>query len=130
MANNQINIDQLISRLENKAEQFVTAAIGVGSAEAMRLTPREYGNLANSQFTTVNKYQDKIVGRVGYSVYYAKYLNGLPGYRTPTWNPRPINQKQGPSTNMNAEPGFLNKGFESERSKNEIENLARQIFQI
>lgn len=113
-------------QIENKAQGFINACVGAAAARAIELTPVEYSTLRNSQFTNVVKATTGFRGTVGYGVYYAKYLNGLPGYRTPTWSPRPISEKRGPATNMNAEPQFLDKGFE--RAAPDFERYRRIFF--
>lgn len=115
--------------IERKAEQFTEAAVGVIATNAMMLTPREYGTLANSQYTSVKKKWTKITGIVGYGADYAKYLNGLPGYNKPKWKPRPVGEKKGPSTNMNAEPEFLTKGGEGPNTASTLRTL-EGIFKV
>lgn len=119
--------DRVIRR---KVEQFVHGATGFAATEAMTMTPREYGFLANSQYTNVVNYPNLVTGTVGYGATYAKYLNGIPGGPTPNWLPRRVEDKQGPSANMSAEPGFLTKAFESSENQAEINRMAERILSV
>ena len=126
----KINTKRLIEITDKKAKQFIAAANGIAATKAMKLTPREYGTLANSQYTTTTKTAKGFRGSVGYAVAYAKYLNGLPGFNKPEWNPRKVKDKKGPSTNMKAEPEFLNKGFTSSASKKKISAIFKAIMRL
>ena len=124
------NFPKVMDEIEKKGARFVSAALSVAGVNSILLAPREYGTLANSQFQQTRIASGKITGTLGYAVDYAKYLNGLPGYAEPTWKPRPVGQKKGPSANLNAEPGFLEKGFESPQSRRAIQALAENIMKI
>ena len=116
-------------QIRKNAIRFTETVVSIAASEAMYYTPREYGTLANSQFTRVDASLSKVTGTLGYGASYAVYLNGLPGFNEPSWSPRPINEKDGPATNMNAKPHFLEEGFESERAVQSIKD-AEDVFKI
>lgn len=124
---NKSNIDSVLREIDKRAERFVNAAISIAAVNAMIETPREYGTLANSQFKKVSSFKGGVKGTLGYGASYAKYLNGLPGFSTPTWTPKKSSEKKGPSENMNARPEFLTRAFETSKSRGQIDQL-RSIF--
>ena len=109
---------------EKKAVQFVTAVNSIGAAASKELAPMEYGTLVNSQMMDVSKVGNSVVGVVSFNTFYAAFLEF-----NPKWRPRPINLKDGPATNMSAEPHFLRKGFESPESQAAIKQ-AINIFKV
>lgn len=111
---------------DKKAVQFITAVISIGASESKLLTPMEYGNLVNSQRQSVDVFGQKVVGFVSFGAGGIKYAAAL---EFGVWRPRPINLKDGPTTNMNAEPHFLRKGFESPESQAAIKQ-AIGIFRV
>ena len=91
-------LPQFLSAVEQKAARGVTQALILGAAEASVMTPVDTSTLLNSQFRSVAKDGSKIVGTVGYTAEYAKYVH----------DPN-IKQRFRRST---AEKEFLKKGFE------------------
>ena len=91
-------LPQFLSAVEQKAARGVTQALILGASEASVMTPIDTSTLLNSQFRNVAKDGSKIVGTVGYTTEYAKYVH----------DPN-IKQKFRRST---AEKEFLRKGFE------------------
>jgi hypothetical protein len=84
--------------VEQKAARGVTQALILGASEASVMTPIDTSTLLNSQFRNVTKDGSKIVGTVGYTAEYARYVH----------DPN-VKQKFRRST---AEKEFLRKGFE------------------
>lgn len=119
----RVRLDDVPAIAQRKALRFANAVIGAAASEAMRYTPREYGTLAASQYTNVWQGPGGVYGVVGYGTNYAERLNGDGNGPLPSWRPRPINMKDGPSTNMRAVPGFLNKGFESSRARSSFSSF-------
>ena len=107
-----------------KAVQFIHAVNLIGAAASRELAPMEYGALINSQIMDVDISNNKVIGTVSFNTFYAAFLEF-----NPKWRPRPINLKEGPATNMSAEPHFLRKGFESPESKASIKQ-AIDIFRV
>ena len=91
-------LPQFLSAVEQKAARGVTQALILGASEASVMTPVDTSTLLNSQFRSVAKEGSKIVGTVGYTAEYAKYVH----------DPN-VKQKFRRST---AEKEFLRKGFE------------------
>ena len=100
MATRRMNnrLPQFLSAVEQKAARGVTQALILGASEASVMTPVDTSTLLNSQFRNVAKEGSKIVGTVGYTAEYAKYVH----------DPN-VKQKFRRST---AEKEFLRKGFE------------------
>lgn len=91
-------LPQFLAAVEQKAARGVTQAMILGASEASVMTPVDTSTLLNSQFRNVTKEGSKIVGTVGYTAEYAKYVH----------DPN-VKQKFRRST---AEKEFLRKGFE------------------
>ena len=91
-------LPQFLSAVEQKAARGVTQALILGASEASLMTPVDTSTLLNSQFRNVAKDGSKIVGTVGYTAEYAKYVH----------DPN-VKQRFRRST---AEKEFLRKGFE------------------
>ena len=91
-------LPQFLAAVEQKAARGVTQALILGASEASVMTPIDTSTLLNSQFRNVTKEGSKIVGTVGYTAEYAKYVH----------DPN-VKQKFRRST---AEKEFLRKGFE------------------
>lgn len=100
MATGRMNnrLPQFLSAVEQKAARGVTQALILGASEASVMTPVDTSTLLNSQFRSVTKEGSKIVGTVGYTAEYAKYVH----------DPN-VKQRFRRST---AEKEFLKKGFE------------------
>ena len=91
-------LPQFLSAVEQKAARGVTQALILGASEASVMTPVDTSTLLNSQFRSVAKDGSKIVGTVGYTAEYARYVH----------DPN-VKQRFRRST---AEKEFLRKGFE------------------
>ena len=68
-------LPQFLSAVEQKAARGVTQALILGASEASVMTPVDTSTLLNSQFRSVAKEGSKIVGTVGYTAEYAKYVH-------------------------------------------------------
>lgn len=91
-------LPQFITAVEQKAARAMTQALVLGASEASVMTPVDTSTLLNSQYRKVDKDGTKIVGTVGYTAEYAKYVH----------DPN-VKQRFRRST---AEKEFLRKGFE------------------
>lgn len=91
-------LPQFITAVEQKAARAMTQALVLGASEASVMTPIDTSTLLNSQYRKVDKDGTKIVGTVGYTAEYAKYVH----------DPN-VKQRFRRST---AEKEFLRKGFE------------------
>lgn len=68
-------LPQFLSAVEQKAARGVTQALILGASEASVMTPVDTSTLLNSQFRSVAKDGSRIVGTVGYTAEYAKYVH-------------------------------------------------------
>lgn len=91
-------LPQFIGQVEQKAARAMAQALILGASEASVMTPIDTSTLLNSQFRKVDKDGSRIVGTVGYTAEYAKYVH----------DPN-VKQRFRRST---AEKLFLKKGFE------------------
>ena len=92
-------LPQFLSAVEQKAARGVTQALILGASEASVMTPVDTNTLLNGQYRKApEKIGNKIVGTVGYTAEYAKYVH----------DPN-VKQRFRRST---AEKEFLRKGFE------------------
>lgn len=91
-------LPQFLSAVEQKAARGVTQALILGASEASVMTPVDTSTLLNSQFRSVTKDGSRIVGTVGYTAEYARFVH----------DPN-VKQNFRRST---AEKEFLRKGFE------------------
>lgn len=110
---------------DKKAVQFVNA-VGSGAGILSKTkAPLEFGNLHNSQRFDVVKSAKSVKGTLSYNTGYASILNsGV--YK---WRPRPPALKAGPAWNPDAEPHFLEYGFESAEARQMIARYL-EIFRI
>lgn len=124
------NYKKLMKKIseDDTAKNLVKIAI-TGAGFSKLLTPREYGPLINSQYVLPPKKTSSGMSiEIGYVQNYAAFLNN-----NTNWKPRPVSEKgkgkaapqqtkqgsilsnsggkSGPSSNMRAEPMFLQKGF-------------------
>ena len=109
---------------ERRAPQFINAVLSIGLNHSKELAPLEFSTLVNSAFTNVGVGRNGPSGTLTYNTNYAAALE----FRE-DWQPRPISEKAGPSTNMDAEPHYLQKGFEDPESQTAIRQ-AERIFRI
>lgn len=108
---------QAVAKIDKKAAQFVVAVINDAGILSKTKAPIEFGLLINSQQSEFTKGATTYTGELSYNTVYASILNdGV--YK---WKPRPVANKKGPSWNPNAEPHFLEYGFESPEAKQMIE---------
>lgn len=121
-------IDETIRKMIERSIRFTEGVVSIAKVESMKLAPLEYGTLRNSQYGRVVNEGGKIVGKMGFMANYANYLNGVEGQPLPNWSPRRIEDKKGPATNMNAVPGFITLGFESDASKAAIKAMERVMM--
>ena len=92
------DLPKFVQTTEGKMVRAATQMLSIGASEASVLTPIDTSTLINSQFKSVTKEGDRIVGRVGYTADYARYVHD-------------------PEVKQNfrresAEKEFLKKGFE------------------
>ena len=108
---------------DKKAPKFVQAVLSIGYTASRELTPVEYSTLANSVIMNVNVNMSGVDGELFYMANYAAALE------FGNWKPVAAANKEGPADNMQAEPHFLRKGFESSESQAAIKR-AKSIFKV
>ncbi|WPB58641.1 hypothetical protein [Xylophilus sp. GOD-11R] len=64
-------LPQFVSKVEQRAARGMVQGLVLGASEASVLTPIDTSKLLNSQYRSVEKQGDKIVGTVGYTAEYA-----------------------------------------------------------
>lgn len=110
---------------DKKALQFVNSVVAQAGILSKEKAPLEIGDLHNSQMFDVVKNAAGVKGTLSYNTLYASILNnGI--YK---WKPRPPANKKGPAWNPNAEPHFLEYGFESPEGKANTQKHL-EIFKI
>lgn len=92
------NLRQFVATQQQRAARGMTQALVLGASEASVLTPIDFGNLLNSQYKSVRREGDRIIGTVGYTADYA----------LPVHDPSHPQNFRRPS----AQKEFLSKGFE------------------
>jgi hypothetical protein len=119
------NIRRALGNIEERrAPQFINAVLSIGLNHSKELAPLEFSTLVNSAFTEVGTGPNGPSGTLTYNTNYAAALE----FRE-DWQPRPISEKSGPATNMDATPHYLQKGFEDPESQAAIRR-AEGIFRI
>lgn len=92
-----------------RTEGAVYAILSQGGAIAQTMTPVDTSNLINSQYAPqISQSKGKTTGTIGYTAVYAEAVHEAPG--TLKGLPRP--NGNGDFWDPNAEPGFLEKGFD------------------
>lgn len=101
------NLPAFVGSRQEMGARAMTQALILGASEASVLTPIDTSELLNSQYRDVRQEGDKIIGRVGYTAAYAKFVHDP-------------NVKQN-FRRATAEKEFLRKGFE--RAKPNIDGV-------
>lgn len=92
-----------------KTEGAVYAILSQGAALAQTMTPVDTSNLINSQYAPqISQANGKTDGHIGYTAEYAEAVHEAPG----TLAGQPRADGNGDYWDPNAEPGFLEKGFD------------------
>ncbi|MFV0411145.1 MAG: hypothetical protein ACK5LJ_16030 [Paracoccus sp. (in: a-proteobacteria)] len=92
-----------------RTEAAVYAVLSQGAAAAAVRTPIDTSNLVNSQYAPqIAQQAGRTTGHVGYTASYAGAVHDAPG----TLKGEPREDGNGNYWDPNAEPGFLEKGFE------------------
>lgn len=115
-------LGQFVTRVEQRAASAAQKALILGGSEAAALTPQDTGTLINSQYRNVQVQGTKVIGSVGYTAEYAKWVHEMPG--TLKGQPRAHFGKtragvefgggsgKGVYWGPSGEPQFLKEGFE------------------
>ena len=98
-----------------------------GMTSVARITPIDTSNLINSQYRELTPTPKGWNGKVGYAANYAAYVNNAKG--TLKGKKRTGEKSKGNYWDPNAEPNFINKGFERD-GKEAIEKVIRDGYKI
>jgi hypothetical protein len=121
----QRNMGRIFKNIsEKKAPQFVNAVLSIGMNHAREMQYIEYSTTVNSARTDVRTSENLVHGVGSFNTAYAVYLENNEKLK-----PRPVSEKKGPATNMNAKPHALRRGFEDSESRAAIKK-AESIFKI
>lgn len=115
------NMRKVVDKIDRKAVQFVQAVVSDAGILSKTKAPLAYGLLVNSQSQDFEKGQHSYTGILSYNTLYAGALNDPAKKWMPKPPPKYGNQKKGvaPATawNPDAEPHYLEYGFESPEAK-------------
>ncbi|WP_063887840.1 HK97 gp10 family phage protein [Pseudorhodoferax sp. Leaf265] len=92
------NLPRFTAGVQVRAARGMNQALILGASEASVLTPIDTSNLLNSQYRSVDKQGDRIVGTVGYTAEYAAAVHDADNAQT--------------FRRPSAEKEFLKHGFE------------------
>lgn len=110
---------------QRRTEAAVYAVLSQGAAMAQTMTPVDTSTLINSQYAPqISQQAGKTTGQVGYTAAYAAAVHSAPG----TLQGLPRRSGNGNYWDPNAEPGFLEKGFEE--IKPEIPAILQRIYRV
>jgi len=116
---------QFIAATDKKALQYVNAVLSEAGALSKTKAPLEFGTLHNSQSIDVKQTRAETIGTLSYNTKYASILND----GKYVWKPRPPSEKKGPAWNPDAQPHFLEYGFESPEAQAAQRRLM-EIFKV
>lgn len=122
------NIRNKINQINNIISPRTMQQVMItGMASVARITPIDTSNLINSQYRELIPTPKGWNGKVGYTANYAAYVNNAKG--TLKGKKRTGEKSKGNYWDPNAEPNFINKGFERD-GKEAIEKVIRDGYKI
>ncbi|WP_313397143.1 hypothetical protein [Stutzerimonas nitrititolerans] len=118
----KVSVDRIAS---STTEGAVYSILSQGAALAQTMTPIDTSNLINSQYAPqIDVQRGKVTGNVGYTAEYAGAVHDAPG----TLAGQPRANGNGDYWDPNAEPGFLEKGFE--QVKPSVPDILRRHYRV
>lgn len=111
---------------EVRTQRIIHQIMIVGMSFVAPLTPRDSSTLINSQYRELKPTTKGWIGRVGYTANYAAYVNNAKGTAK---GKRTGKKSQGDYWSPNAEPHFVEKGFERD-GKEAIEQVIKDGYKI
>lgn len=122
------NIRNKINQINNIISPRTMQQVMItGMTSVARITPIDTSNLINSQYRELTPTPKGWNGKVGYTANYAAYVNNAKG--TLKGKKRTGEKSKGNYWDPNAEPNFINKGFERD-GKEAIEKVIRDGYKI
>lgn len=121
------NIHRITNEIANiRTQRIIQQVMIVGMSFVAPLTPIDTSNLINSQYRELKPIPKGWVGRVGYTANYAAFVNNAKGTAK---GKRTGKKSQGDYWSPNAEPHFVEKGFERD-GKQAIEQVIKDGYKI
>lgn len=111
---------------EVRTQRIIHQIMIVGMSFVAPITPRDTSTLINSQYRELKPIPKGWMGRVGYTANYAAYVNNAKGTAK---GKRTGKKSQGDYWSPNAEPHFIEKGFERD-GKEAIEQVIKDGYKI
>ncbi|MFQ1000267.1 hypothetical protein [Gilliamella sp. BG6] len=121
------NIHRITNEIANiRTQRIIQQVMIVGMSFVAPITPRDTSTLINSQYRELKPIPKGWVGRVGYTANYAAFVNNAKGTAK---GKRTGKKSQGDYWSPNAEPHFVEKGFERD-GKQAIEQVIKDGYKI
>lgn len=110
----------------NRTQRIIQQVMIVGMSFVAPITPRDTSTLINSQYRELKPVPKGWIGRVGYTANYAAFVNNAKGTAK---GKRTGKKSQGDYWSPNAEPHFVEKGFERD-GQQAIEQVIKDGYKI
>lgn len=121
------NIYRIINDIANiRTQRIIQQVMIVGMSFVAPITPRDTSTLINSQYRELKPVPKGWIGRVGYTANYAAFVNNAKGTAK---GKRTGKKSQGDYWSPNAEPHFVEKGFERD-GQQAIEQVIKDGYKI
>lgn len=111
---------------EVRTQRIIQQIMTVGMSFVAPLTPIDTANLINSQYRELKPIPKGWVGRIGYTANYAALVNNAKGTAK---GKRSGKKSRGNYWSPNAEPHFIEKGFERD-GKEAIKQVIKDGYKI
>ncbi|MCX8581145.1 hypothetical protein J3U18_05505 [Gilliamella sp. B3482] len=110
----------------NRTQRIIQQVMIVGMSFVAPITPRDTSTLINSQYRELKPVPKGWIGRVGYTANYAAFVNNAKGTAK---GKRTGKKSQGDYWSPNAEPHFVEKGFQRD-GQQAIEQVIKDGYKI
>ncbi|MCX8675895.1 HK97 gp10 family phage protein [Gilliamella sp. B3023] len=121
------NIHRITNDIANiRTQRVIQQVMIVGMSFVAPITPRDTSTLINSQYRELKPVPKGWIGRVGYTANYAAFVNNAKGTAK---GKRTGKKSQGDYWSPNAEPHFVEKGFERD-GQQAIEQVIKDGYKI
>lgn len=121
------NIHRITNDIANiRTQRIIQQVMIVGMSFVAPITPRDTSTLINSQYRELKPVPKGWIGRVGYTANYAAFVNNAKGTAK---GKRTGKKSQGDYWSPNAEPHFVEKGFERD-GQQAIEQVIKDGYKI
>lgn len=121
------NIHRITNDIANiRTQRIIQQVMIVGMSFVAPITPRDTSTLINSRYRELKPVPKGWIGRVGYTANYAAFVNNAKGTAK---GKRTGKKSQGDYWSPNAEPHFVEKGFERD-GQQAIEQVIKDGYKI